>query len=166
MGPSWASLRSFAQILWFWGHYETIWIWIDLFQNSILFCKYLGPLILHRNGFVFKICIWISVFRRKKRIKNPILGCQDIKQKSSLIFLGTNVLVSRQPLIPTDYANIIIVITCGESLVRIVSRLFPWFDDIILSYASNYLLGVPGPEESILNWPKEAELKTLEFRGS
>ena len=33
---------------------------IDLFQNCILCCKYLGLLILHRNGFVFKIYVWIS----------------------------------------------------------------------------------------------------------
>ena len=54
-----------------------------------LFCEYLGSLRLHKNGFVFKICVWISVFRRKKRFKNPILDCQDIKQKPSLIFFGT-----------------------------------------------------------------------------
>ena len=38
---------------------------------------------LHKNNFVFKICVWISVFRRKKRFENPIIGCRDIKQKSS-----------------------------------------------------------------------------------
>ena len=57
--------------------------------NPILFCKYFGPLISHKNGFEFKICVWISVFRRKKRFKNPVLGCWDIKQKPSLIFFGT-----------------------------------------------------------------------------
>ena len=41
---------------------------IDLFQNCISFCKYLGLLISHRNGFVFKIFVWISLFRRKKKI--------------------------------------------------------------------------------------------------
>ena len=85
-GPLWASFWSLAKILQFWGHCETTQIWIDLFQNRILFCKYLGPQISHRNGFVFKICVWISVFRRKKRFKNPILGYRDIKQKPSLIF--------------------------------------------------------------------------------
>ena len=33
--------------------------------------------------------VWISVFRRKKRFENPIIGCRDIKQKPSLIFFGT-----------------------------------------------------------------------------
>ena len=60
-----------------------------LIKNPILFCKYLGPLILHRIGLVFKICVWISVFKRKNCIENPILSCQDIKQKPSLIFFGT-----------------------------------------------------------------------------
>ena len=54
-----------------------------------MLCKYLNPLKLHRNGFVFKICVWISVFRVKKLFKNPIFGCRDIRQKPSLIFFGT-----------------------------------------------------------------------------
>ena len=29
---------------------------IDLFQNPILFFKYLSPLLSHRNGFVCKMC--------------------------------------------------------------------------------------------------------------
>ena len=60
-----------------------------LIKNPILFCKYFGPLISDRSGFVFKICVWISVFRRKKQFENPRLGCRDIKQKPSLIFFGT-----------------------------------------------------------------------------
>ena len=63
-GPSWASWLSLAQNLSFWGHYETVWIWIDLFQNCILFCKYLGPL--------------ISVLYSKFAYENLILGCWDI----------------------------------------------------------------------------------------
>ena len=55
---------------------------IDLFQNPILFCKYLGTLLSHRNGSVCKMCVGISVFRRKKLFENRILGCRDIKQKS------------------------------------------------------------------------------------
>ena len=39
-----------------------------LIKNSILICKFLSPLKLHRNGVVFKIYVWISVFRRKKTI--------------------------------------------------------------------------------------------------
>ena len=50
----------------------------NLIKNSILFCKFLSPLKSHRNGFVFKIYLWISVFRRKKQFENPILGCWDI----------------------------------------------------------------------------------------
>ena len=42
---------------------------IDLFQNPILFCNYLGPLLSHRNGFVCKMCVRISVFRREKYLK-------------------------------------------------------------------------------------------------
>ena len=38
-------------------HYETALIWIDLFQNHILFCIYPACLRSHRNGFLFKICI-------------------------------------------------------------------------------------------------------------
>ena len=54
--------------------------------NPILFCKYFGSLISHKNGFIFKICVWISIFRRKKLFENPILGCREIKQTRSLIF--------------------------------------------------------------------------------
>ena len=52
----------------------------NLIKNPILFCKYLSPLKSHRNGFVFKIYIWTSVFRRKKQFENPILGCRNISQ--------------------------------------------------------------------------------------
>ena len=61
----------------------------NLVKNPILFFKFLSPIKLHRNGFVFKIFVWISVFWRKKLFENPILGCRDIKKKSSLIFFGT-----------------------------------------------------------------------------
>ena len=61
----------------------------NLINNLILFCKYLSPRKLHRNGFVFKICIWISVFWRRKQFENLILSCWDIKQKPSLILFGT-----------------------------------------------------------------------------
>ena len=65
-----------------------------LIKNPILFCKYLSPRKLHRNGFIFKIFVWISVFGRKYRFENPILGCRDIKRTRSLIFLGHPVLTS------------------------------------------------------------------------
>ena len=35
------------------------------------------------------MCVWISVFRRRKQFENPIIGCRDIKQKPSLILFGT-----------------------------------------------------------------------------
>ena len=70
-------------------HYGQAQNLICLCQSRILFSKYLRTLKSHRNGFVFKICIWISVFRRKKRFENPIFGCRDIKQTPSLIFFGT-----------------------------------------------------------------------------
>ena len=54
----------------------------DLFLNPISFCKYLGPLLSHRNGFVCEMCMWISVFRRKKLFENRILGSRDIKQNA------------------------------------------------------------------------------------
>ena len=57
-----------------------------LIKNPILFCKYHSPQKSHRNGFVFKIFVWISIFWRKKLFKNCILGCLDIKQTRLLIF--------------------------------------------------------------------------------
>ena len=41
----------------------------SLIKKSILYRKYIGPLKLHRNCFVFKICRWISAFRREKYIE-------------------------------------------------------------------------------------------------
>ena len=41
--------------------------------------------------------VWISVFRRKKRFENPIIGCRDIKQKPSLICLGHPVKLINMP---------------------------------------------------------------------
>ena len=59
-----------------------------LIENPILFCKYLSPLISHRNGFVFKICVWICFHEKKKQFEKPILGCGDIMQNPSLIRFG------------------------------------------------------------------------------
>ena len=44
-------------------------------KNPILFYQYLSLQKLHRNGYVLKIYVWISVFRRKKLFDNPVLGC-------------------------------------------------------------------------------------------
>ena len=54
----------------------------------VLFWRYVSPRKSHRNGFIFKIFVWISVFRRKKRFENLILGYRDIKRTRSLIFFG------------------------------------------------------------------------------
>ena len=45
-----------------------------LIKNPILFCIYLSPQKLHRNGLVFEIYVWISVFRSKKQFLNPLHG--------------------------------------------------------------------------------------------
>ena len=62
---------------------------MSLIKNSVLFYKYLSLQKSNRNGYVFKICVWISVCRRKKQFENLILGCQDIKKKRSFIFFET-----------------------------------------------------------------------------
>ena len=60
-----------------------------LIKTPILFHIYLSSLLSHRNGSVFKMYIWISVFRRKKQFENEIFGWGYNKQKPSLIFFGT-----------------------------------------------------------------------------
>ena len=62
--------------------------YIDLFQNRILFCKYLCPLISHRKVFVFKICVWISVFRRKNYLTIRYLVAEISSKNPVLFFLG------------------------------------------------------------------------------
>ena len=42
------------------------------------------------------MCVWLSVFRRKELCENPILGCRDIKQNPSLIFLRHPVYLNTQ----------------------------------------------------------------------
>ena len=74
------------------GHYQYP------FQNPILVCKYLSPLISHRNGSVFKIYIWISVFRRKKQFRNLFLGSRDIIHIQKVHFFG-DALVSEPTLL-------------------------------------------------------------------
>ena len=58
------------------------------------------------SDFVFKISVWISVFWRKKRFKNPILCCRDIKQKPSLIFFGTPCTTTKSRGMRTFQSNI------------------------------------------------------------
>ena len=53
-----------------------------------MFHKYLGPLRLHINSFVFKIMYGSQFSGEKKLFENPILSCRDIKQKQNLILFG------------------------------------------------------------------------------
>ena len=67
------------------------------FQNPVLFCKYLSPLKSHKIGSVFKIYIWISVFREKKRFRNLFIGSGDIKQTNILTFFLKRPVVLGEP---------------------------------------------------------------------
>ena len=62
-------------------------------KSPILFGKYLGCLKSYRIGSVFKICVWISVFRRKKQFVNPLYGSKVTKilliQENSGVFFET-----------------------------------------------------------------------------
>ena len=57
LGQSGACHGSSRTILHCYGQFRSFLIWPCSFQNSFLFCKYLSPLILHRNGSVFWIYI-------------------------------------------------------------------------------------------------------------
>ena len=61
------------------------------YKSPILFCRYLGYLKTYRIVSVFKICVWISVFRRKKRLVNPlhyhqVTAILVIQENSGLFF--------------------------------------------------------------------------------
>ena len=73
-GPFRGQSGSLGYLQCFKDHYRWAWKLISLFQSPVLFRKYLGPLKSHRNGFVFKICVWIPVFRGKTQFENLILG--------------------------------------------------------------------------------------------
>ena len=92
----------------FWCCEDHLWsvrIWTCLFQRPILFCKYLSPLILHKNGSVFRIFIWISVIEETNGLEIRFL-VPDIlnKYKRSIlfgtpcIFLETQCKISRNNL--------------------------------------------------------------------
>ena len=70
-------------------------------KSPILFCRYLGYLKPYRNGSVFKICVWISVFSRKKWLVNPLHGLQFtailVTQENSGVFFETPCM-----LVPVD----------------------------------------------------------------
>ena len=65
-----ASSQGISRPLWCCeDHFRSVWICICLFRTPVLFCKYLSPLRLHKIGSVFKIYIWISVFRKKNGLE-------------------------------------------------------------------------------------------------
>ena len=87
-------------------HYGQAQNLICLCQSRILFSKYLRTLKSHRNGFVFKICVWILVFRRKKRFKNPIFCCRDIcKINTAPLFLKHPVVLHQFSPLKTIYIH-------------------------------------------------------------
>ena len=59
-------------------------------KSPSLVLRYLGYLKLYKIGAVFKICIWISVFRRKKQFVNPLHSSKVttilLMQKNSGVF--------------------------------------------------------------------------------
>ena len=57
---------------------------IAFFTNPILFHKYLTEMVLNSN-----LHMDLSFQEKKKLFEDPTLGCQDIKQKPSLILFGT-----------------------------------------------------------------------------
>ena len=81
LGPVGGALHKFWGFEAIMRHHEYEMI---CFRTAV--CKYPGPLRSHRKGFVFKICIWISVFRRKKAFENPILSCQQICKINTVPF--------------------------------------------------------------------------------
>ena len=98
--------RGILKPIWHcWDHFRSLPIWLCPFQNPILVCKYLSPLISHRNGSVFKIYIWILVFRRKKQFRNLFLGSRNIKQIQKVYFLRHPV-VSRTHLVSRTHQTI------------------------------------------------------------
>ena len=106
-------------------HFRSVWIWTCLFRNPILFCKYLSPLISHRNGSVFKIFTWISVFRRKKRVRNPFLSSWDIQKIQKVNFFWDALYVFLHSIFFT------IVIYCNRIQYQsnIVKDDWPWWGE-------------------------------------
>ena len=84
-GPSWASWLSFAQIFWFWDHYETTWIWIYLFQNHILFHNYPGP----KWFCIQNLYIDLSFQEKKTLWKSDTWLPRYLQNKHCTIFLNT-----------------------------------------------------------------------------
>ena len=57
-------------------------------KKLILFCISLSLLKSHRNGSVLKICVWISVVRRKIYLKIHLLVVEILGKHPVLFFLG------------------------------------------------------------------------------
>ena len=93
----------------------------NLIKNPILFCKYLSPLKSHRNGFVFKIYIWISVFRRKKQFENPMLGCWDICKINTAPFFFKHPVFLTKPTGQSKTSSLGFVTQAGAATLLLVN---------------------------------------------
>ena len=71
-----------------------------------MFFKYLSPLILDRNGFVFKIYRWISVFRRKKRFVNPL----NVSQVTAILVIQENSCVFFKHPVVVDFVVVVVIV--------------------------------------------------------
>ena len=59
----------------------------NLFKNPIVFCKFLSPIKLYRNGFVFKICIGSQFSAEKTIWKSDTWLPRYVQNKHCTIFL-------------------------------------------------------------------------------
>ena len=57
-----------SPLCWWKCYCGSVWLLFCIFQNPTVFHKYLSPLKLQRNGYVF-ICDWILVFRGDNSLK-------------------------------------------------------------------------------------------------
>ena len=57
------------------------------FRIAFFFGEYVSPWISQRNGFIFKIDVWISVFRRKNELKIRYLVVEIFSKQSGSFFL-------------------------------------------------------------------------------
>ena len=73
------------------GSFESNYLSFDqnnLIKNPIFFNKFLTPQLSHRNGFVFKIYVWISVFTKKNHLKIRHLVAEVLSKHGVSFFLG------------------------------------------------------------------------------
>ena len=78
-----AQLGHHKATLMLWGSLQVSKKMTCLCRNFILFCKYLSPLDLHRNGSIFMLYIWISVFRRKNCLEIYFSVAEICKKQSN-----------------------------------------------------------------------------------